>query len=306
MNTVDTNLGDAKGSANVWDLLLISGLLHAALSSVLATTLCLQGVASWYLDGTSSVPVCAHCFLYWPPLKRGSLHLLCILPSGINRHWWNLPQSHLFSRPNTLRTLIIPSEERCSKPSFLPSVEEKQICSLSYSGLSCTAGPRTRHSTQNAGSSVFNKRRNLSWPDGNTLSSAAENPTGILSIKDTFLAYIQLAFNQDFPVLFCKDTLRWMSPSKHQCLLIVVPSQIKDSALLNWLEHANHSTALESYVKSLDPVILLMKLKSLFNVNFCFFSIGWFSSIIHHCKPYTIWNNSSVTRRSDYSHFCVF
>lgn len=48
-------------------------------------------------------------------LKRASLHLLCILPSGINRHWWDLPQSHLFSRLNTLTTLILSSEEQCYK-----------------------------------------------------------------------------------------------------------------------------------------------------------------------------------------------
>lgn len=230
--------------------------------------------------------------IYFASSHQGLIDIDEIFPKAISSPGWTL--SELLSSPQR-------SSGTSPLSSLLPSIGEKQSCSLAYSGLSCTAGPRTRHSTQNAGC------WNLSWPDGNNLPSAAENPTGILSIKGTFLAYIQLAFNQDFPVLFCKDTLRWMSPSKHQCQELFLPMWMTLHFWTDWkMQITCKSLHYKSYVKSLDPVISLMKLNSLFNVNFCFLSIGWFSSIIHHCKPYTIWNNSSVTRSFDYSHFCVF
>lgn len=55
--------------------------------------------ASRCSDRTSHIPVCAHCLLtwHWEPMKRAWLHLLCMLPSGMYRHWWDRPWT--FSSP---------------------------------------------------------------------------------------------------------------------------------------------------------------------------------------------------------------
>ena len=74
--------------------------------------------ASWWSEGTSCGPVCAHCLLScpWSPQERAWLCPLCTLSSSVNRLLDYKLLSLLFLRLKILSSLSLSSVERCSSP----------------------------------------------------------------------------------------------------------------------------------------------------------------------------------------------
>lgn len=94
--------------------------------------------AAWWLDRTSWVPVCAHC----PPMSRALLHLVGPLLQAFT-DITKTPLSLLFFRLDSLSSLSLCSQDRCSRPFTILVALHQTLVSIPMSLLYW--GPRTGH-----------------------------------------------------------------------------------------------------------------------------------------------------------------
>jgi len=156
-------------SRDTWSHLLRSmskWLLRRQTPQTLQHSAAQHSSASWCSNGTSCVPVCAHCLLswHWASLQRVSLHSLRTHPSGIYRHWWD-PLSLIFYRLSSPSFLSLSSQEGFSCPFTILMALCWTFSSMSLSVLSWEAQnwstTGVSHQLQAVGKPY------LSWPAGN-------------------------------------------------------------------------------------------------------------------------------------------
>ncbi|KAK4828308.1 hypothetical protein QYF61_025320 [Mycteria americana] len=98
---------------------------------------------------------------------------------------------------------------------------------------------------------VFQGKVHLPQPAGNTPPDAAQDTISLLCCKGTLLAHVQLGVHQDPQVLFCEAAFK-LSGSQHILEHEVVPSQVKDFALLVELHEVSISLLLQPVEVPLD------------------------------------------------------
>lgn len=69
--------------------------------------------ASWWLEGTFCLPVCARCLLawHWAPLERAWVCSLCTLSSVTYRHWYDLPEFSILQAEQSEHQILSPLEK---------------------------------------------------------------------------------------------------------------------------------------------------------------------------------------------------
>jgi len=128
------------------------------------------------------------------------LHLLCTLPSGTYRHWYDCPEPPFFQAQLSQH---LPSEVLQSLHHFCNPLSN----SCQYVHVSPAVGQGvvqnwTQHTKCGFAQCEAERKNLFLQPPGNAPSTAAQDTTGPLCLKDTLLAHVQIDICCDPQVLY--------------------------------------------------------------------------------------------------------